>query len=140
MIESKNFQINFGYIEIYNTSEDLTADDLISNDIKISIKPIEIGRVSTGQTIIGGYDVSCEFSLLRTDDEWLSKLYNVNRNTYANNTKIVITYNGGRITMENVNLTIESELDFSGKPNKIKCKADKYYTHDEIQNLIKSEA
>lgn len=139
MIENKNFQINFGYIEIYNTSEDLSADDLISNDIRISIKPVEIGRVSTGQTIIGGYDVSCEFSLLRTDDEWLNKLYSITRNTYANNTKIIITYNNGRIVMDKVNLVIESELDFSGKPNKIKCKADKYYTHDEIQNLIMGE-
>ncbi len=139
MIENKNFQINFGYIEIYNTSEDLTADDLISNDIKVSIKPLEIGRVSTGQTIIGGYDVTCEFTLLRTDNEWLSKIYSVLKNTYANNIKIVITYNAGRLILENVNIAIDCELDISGKPNKIKCKADKYYTHDEIQNLIKSE-
>lgn len=123
-----NFQIRFGKIK-YGT-----YDFGLINEIKLKAKPVEIGRDSYGRTVIGGYDVSCEFNILGSDNITLNNIY---QQIYSLGSQTLeITSNGGKIYLPTVLLNLDVELDISGKPSKIIAKADRYFTIGEIASVF----
>lgn len=104
------------------------------NEVKFTAKPIEIGKDSFGRTVIGGVEVKVEFNVMDTSNQSLNALYSLMYNSSP--TTLTISDYYGIVSIPEVLLQVETELDYNGKPSKIKISADRILRTEQLPSIF----
>lgn len=110
-----------------------TVDFGLVSDIKLSMKPITLGRDSFGRTISSTFDLKVELNILANDNSSLKELFTIARD-YGTNDLNLMGY-GGDISIPSVTMQLEPELNFGGSPSKVKATFDRYISEAEAISL-----
>jgi len=110
-----------------------TANFGLVSDIKLTMKPISLGRDSYGRTVNSTFDLKVEMNILANDNDSMKELFTIARD-YGTNSLNITGY-GGDITITNVLMSIEPEINFGGQPSKIKASFDRYISEAQAVDL-----
>jgi len=104
------------------------------NEVKFTIKPLDLGKDSYGRTVVAGYDVKGEFQIMSADNYSLRAILD-SAATLGTNT---LEFNGvgGKISVPSVLLIIDWEVNLAGKASALKCSFDRYFVAEELQALF----
>ncbi len=104
------------------------------NEVKFTSKPIEIGKDSFGRTVIGGVEVKVEFNVMDASNQSLNALYSLMYNSSRANLTISGYY--GTVAIPEVLIQVEAELDYNGKPSKVKVSCDKILRTEQMPGIF----
>lgn len=104
------------------------------NEVKLSAKPVEIGKDSFGRTVIGGIEVKVEFNVMDTSNQNLNALYTLMYNSSPQTLTISDYY--GIVSIPDVLIQVETELDYNGKPSKVKVSCDRIIRTEQMPSIF----
>jgi len=110
-----------------------TIDFGLINNVKLTLKPIELGRDAFGRTITNSFDFKLEFNLFANDNASMKELCTIARD-HGTGT-VYITGYGGDVQIPGLLMRFEPELNFDGKASAIKVIFDRYLTEDEAISI-----
>lgn len=130
---ARNFNLRYQKVIFgdNSTSGSVYVNFGLINEVKLTAKPINVGRDSFGRTVTGGYDVKGEFNIMAQDNDILRELFDAASVQGASSLKFYGI--GGDVTLNNVLLSLDLEVNMDGKPSKIKASFDRYFTALEMQ-------
>ncbi len=103
------------------------------SDVKLTFKPLELGRDAFGRTVTSLYDLKLELNIMANDNASMKELFTISRD-HGTGTVYIYGY-GGDVQIQNVLLRIEPEINFDGKASKIKVIFDRYIKESEAISL-----
>ncbi len=104
------------------------------NEVKLSAKPVEIGKDSFGRTVIGGIEIKVEFNVMDTSNQNLNALYTLMYNSSPQTLTISDYY--GIVSIPDVLIQVETELDYNGKPSKVKVSCDRIIRTEQMPSIF----
>ncbi len=104
------------------------------NEVKLSVKGVELGKDSFGRTVNGGFEVKGEFNVMQSDNDMLQTLYSAAAN--AGTGTLLFQGVGGDISIPDVIMNLDLAIAMDGTQSKLKVFFDRYMTAGELFNTL----